>query len=78
MGEKTSIYYVRNSFQGTPSDLKLGDAMSSADPIAFAGDAAALTSTPEKSPSDSWESDRAFGTHIKEGVAIVKDWVKNG
>ncbi|TAM84559.1 MAG: hypothetical protein EPN47_00110 [Acidobacteria bacterium] len=76
MGEQTTKFYARNSFQATPDGMSLFDTMPSADPVIFVTGGEPISSI-VYIPSEGWQADRAFGTHLKEAVAIVKDWVKN-
>lgn len=76
MGEPTTIFYARNSFQATPNGMSLFDTMPSADPVIFVTGGEPICA-PKHEPSGGWQADRAFGTHLKEAVAIMKDWVKS-
>ncbi len=76
---RTAEIYVENRCQDA-SQIILADTMPTSAPVAFPS----LTQDDANRPVSHGKSlDHSnqrplFGTHIREAVAIVKDWVRNG
>ena len=82
MSESTVQFVTRNPRQDSGQEVNLADALSTTEPLSFPGieyfveleyptaSGQTLGSEPQQRP--------LFGNHIREAIAIVKDWARNG
>lgn len=82
MSESTVQFVIRNPRQDSGQEANLADALSTTEPLSFPGieyfvELEYPTTSGQTLGSEARQRP-LFGNHIREAIAIVKDWARNG